>query len=89
MYNFIGSLKQVEDEKEKRADDLYEMSKPLARYADDEDLDTHLKQKEIESLDPMLEYIQAKKRKKETKEGKGNERKLSIYLLHNSNEIVE
>lgn len=48
------------------------MSKPLARYADDDDLDKTLKQKEISGLDPMLEYIHRKKRKKEAKEGKGN-----------------
>lgn len=48
------------------------MSKPLARYADDDDLDKTLKQKEISGLDPMLEYINRKKRKKEAKEGKGN-----------------
>lgn len=32
-------MKQVEDKKEKLASDLHEMSKPLARYIDDEDLD--------------------------------------------------
>ncbi|XP_076237579.1 uncharacterized protein LOC143181180 [Calliopsis andreniformis] len=58
-------LKQVEDREEKLKDDLYEMSKPLARYADDPDLDKRLKEQEREG-DPMLEYI----KQKQIKEGK-------------------
>lgn len=58
-------LKQVEDREEKLKDDLYEMSKPLARYADDADLDKRLKEQEREG-DPMLEYI----KQKQIKEGK-------------------
>lgn len=38
------------------------MSKPLARYADDKDLDDMLKNKEWDG-DPMLEYIRKKKKK--------------------------
>lgn len=52
-------LKQVEDAEERLADTLKEMSKPLARYADDEDLDNFLKAQEREG-DPMLEYIRNK-----------------------------
>lgn len=48
---------------EKVADDLHEMSKPLARYKDDEDLENLLKARERED-DPMLEYIKSKKAKK-------------------------
>lgn len=59
------SLKQVEDRQEKLKDDLYEMSKPLARYADDADLDKRLREQEREG-DPMLEYI----KQKQIKEGK-------------------
>ncbi|XP_043261828.1 BUD13 homolog isoform X2 [Colletes gigas] len=58
-------LKQVEDREEKLKDDLYEMSKPLARYADDADLDKTLREQEREG-DPMLEYI----KQKQIKEGK-------------------
>ncbi|KAG7198667.1 hypothetical protein KM043_006022 [Ampulex compressa] len=58
-------LKQVEDRAEKIKDDLYEMSKPLARYADDVDLDKHLREQEREG-DPMLDYI----KQKQIKEGK-------------------
>jgi len=42
------------------------MSKPLARYADDEDLDQHLRDQEREG-DPMLEYIRSKKTQDTTK----------------------
>lgn len=41
------------------------MSKPLARYADDADLDKILREQEREG-DPMLEYI----KQKQIKEGK-------------------
>lgn len=41
--------------------DLYEMSKPLARYADDADLDTYLRDQEREG-DPMAEYLKSKKK---------------------------
>ncbi|KOC67324.1 BUD13 like protein [Habropoda laboriosa] len=52
-------LKQVEDREERLKDDLYEMSKPLARYADDVDLDKRLREQDREG-DPMLEYIKQK-----------------------------
>lgn len=60
-----SSLKQVEDHEEKLKDDLYEMNKPLARYADDADLDKQLREQEREG-DPMLKYI----KQKQIKEGK-------------------
>ena len=47
---------------EKVADELYEMSKPLARYADDEDLERMLKERERKG-DPMLAFIKKKKAK--------------------------
>lgn len=62
-------LKQVEDYEEKLAQDLHEMSKPLARYADDEDLEKYLKEQEREG-DPMLDYIRKKKKKKVIESGK-------------------
>ncbi|XP_014211494.1 BUD13 homolog [Copidosoma floridanum] len=58
-------LKQVEDRSQKLQRDLHEMSKPLARYADDEDLDKELRMKDRED-DPMLAYF----KEKEIKEGK-------------------
>lgn len=61
-------LKQVENENQKMADQLYEMSKPLARYADDEDLEKYLKEQEREG-DPMLAYIRKKKKKKKIEAG--------------------
>lgn len=55
----------MEDREEKLKSDLYEMSKPLARYADDADLDKELRDQEREG-DPMLRYI----KQKQIKEGK-------------------
>ncbi|EFN66053.1 BUD13-like protein [Camponotus floridanus] len=60
-------LKQVEDREEKLKNDLYEINKPLARYADDADLDKQLREQEREG-DPMLKYI----KQKQIKEGKRN-----------------
>lgn len=62
-------LKQIEDANDKIAEELKEMSKPLARYADDEDLDKYLKEQEREG-DPMLAYIRKKKKKLVVEEGK-------------------
>ncbi|KAF7266519.1 uncharacterized protein LOC143204138 [Rhynchophorus ferrugineus] len=56
-------MKQVDDANDKLNNDLYEMSKPLARYADDNDLEQYLKQQERDG-DPMLQYIRQKKRQK-------------------------
>ena len=49
------------------------MSKPLARYADDKDLDEELRKQDREG-DVMLDYI----KKKELKEGK---REPGIYKM--------
>ncbi|KAJ4435331.1 hypothetical protein ANN_17941 [Periplaneta americana] len=62
-------LKQVEDQKENLQHALHEMSKPLARYADDEDLEQHLRNQEREG-DPMLEYIRSKKTEEDTTKSK-------------------
>nr|CAD7260353.1 unnamed protein product [Timema shepardi] len=56
----VSSLKQVEEQKQNLEHAIKEMSKPLARYADDEDLDKHLRDQEREG-DPMLDYIRSKK----------------------------
>ncbi|XP_057318713.1 BUD13 homolog [Microplitis mediator] len=58
-------LKQVDDRAEKLKQDSYEMTKPLARYADDADLDALQRAEEREG-DPMLNFI----KEKQIKEGK-------------------
>lgn len=55
----------MEDREEKLKNDLHEMNKPLARYADDADLDKVLREQERDG-DPMLRYI----KQKQVKEGK-------------------
>ncbi|KAL1517240.1 hypothetical protein ABEB36_001029 [Hypothenemus hampei] len=62
-------LKQIDDANEKLQSELHEMSKPLARYADDEDLEKYLKEQERDG-DPMLAYIRKKKKRKAIDEGK-------------------
>ncbi|CAB0001104.1 unnamed protein product, partial [Nesidiocoris tenuis] len=51
-----SNLKQVQDQEERLVDMAREMSKPFARYADDDDLEKALKAQEREG-DPMLDYI--------------------------------
>lgn len=53
-------LKQFEEMEKKRAEYVHEASKPLARAADDEDLQKHLKEQEWAD-DPMLQYMRKKK----------------------------
>ncbi|RZF44284.1 hypothetical protein LSTR_LSTR006834 [Laodelphax striatellus] len=52
-------VKQSEDAAERVASAIHEMAKPLARYANDDDLERHLKAQEREG-DPMLDYIRRK-----------------------------
>ena len=54
-------LKQIEEKQKRLAEEEYEMSKPLARYKDDEDLDAHLREQELVD-DPMLEYFRQRKK---------------------------
>lgn len=56
-------LKQIEDFQERVADEMHEQSKPLARYANDADLDDYLKQ-QYRAGDPMAEYFQSKSKEK-------------------------
>ena len=65
----LFSVTQTKQIKEKVADDLHEMEKPLARYRDDKDLDNMLKAQERED-DPMLAYMKQRKIKQNIKEGK-------------------
>lgn len=62
-------VKQLEDYKERVAAETYEESKPLARYADDRDLDVYLKSKARDG-DPMAEYMQKHVKKSNTGPGK-------------------
>lgn len=55
-----------QDMQQKMVDEtVHEMSKPLARYKDDEDLDAMLKEQDREG-DPMLAYMKKKKAKENT-----------------------
>ena len=62
-------MKQSKSERDKVQDDLYEMSKPLARYKNDADLDQMLRDRE-RAEDPMLAFLQKKKVKEDVKAGK-------------------
>ena len=72
MYKLFvhSSVAQSKNAREKLYDDLYEMSKPLARYAEDEDLEKQLKERERDG-DPMLVFI------KKTRKVKIKQRELS------------
>lgn len=74
-------LQQVEDQNKKIEEQLHEMNKPLARYADDEDLEKFLKEQEREG-DPMLNYIRKKKKKEKVAAGISGkkERKQFLYI---------
>jgi pre-mRNA-splicing factor CWC26 len=52
----VATLRMAE---EKIQEELYEMSKPLARYADDEDLERMLKARERDG-NPILKFIKKK-----------------------------
>ncbi|RWS25037.1 protoporphyrinogen oxidase-like protein [Leptotrombidium deliense] len=69
-------LKQKEDKETKAADALYEMTKPLARYEDDADLDKLLREKEQDE-DPMLQYMRKKKAKERIEEA--NQKGEKVY----------
>ncbi|KRT78260.1 hypothetical protein AMK59_7037 [Oryctes borbonicus] len=75
-------LKQVEDATEKLNSDLHEMNKPLARYADDEDLERHLKEMEREG-DPMLQYLRKKRQKQDIEAGKPSKPKFEGEFMPN------
>lgn len=70
-------LKQVNSLEERTNEVLKEMDKPLARFADDEDRDKFLRERELED-DPMLKYIRKKKVKEETKKAESEGR---VYMV--------
>ena len=63
-------LKQGEAQSTKLAEDIHEMSKPLARFAGDEDLEQMLREQDREG-DPMAAYMAKKKAKSGGVDGKG------------------
>ncbi|XP_030374478.1 BUD13 homolog [Scaptodrosophila lebanonensis] len=70
LYDRWGKgVKQVEDQKARNAEFLHEASKPVARYANDEDLEQHLRARE-HADDPMLEYMREKRKKQEKQSNK-------------------
>ena len=68
------SVANVQAAQDKMADELYEMSKPLARYADDEDLERMLKAREREG-DPMLAFIRKSRPQPSAATDKGSREK--------------
>ncbi|KAM8703670.1 hypothetical protein ACLKA7_008316 [Drosophila subpalustris] len=65
LYDRWGKgLKQLEDQEARHAEMSHEAAKPVARYANDEDLDRHLREQE-HADDPMLHYMQEKRKKRE------------------------
>ncbi|XP_057366904.1 BUD13 homolog [Daphnia carinata] len=64
-------LKQGESQSTKLAEDVHEMSKPLARFAGDEDLERLLRDQDREG-DPMAAYMAKKKAKSGDGKGKAS-----------------
>ena len=62
-------MAQVKSAQEKLEDELYEMTKPLARSQEDEDLERLLKGREREG-DPMLAFIKKKQKREQQLSGK-------------------
>ena len=62
-------MAQVKSAQEKLEDELYEMTKPLARSREDEDLERLLKGREREG-DPMLAFIKKKQKRELQLSGK-------------------
>ncbi|CAO1353811.1 unnamed protein product [Diamesa hyperborea] len=61
-------LKQIEDFEKRTEEYKHEVNKPLARMADDQDLQDHLKDQE-RADDPMLQYMRKKKTEENRKKG--------------------
>lgn len=74
---------QAQSYQEKLQDDLYEMSKPLARYADDEDLERMLKARE-RAGDPMLAFLKkpSSKTNSNRKPKKGTQYNTQLKTIH-------
>ena len=83
-------MQQSKSAQDKVQDDLYEMSKPLARYKSDEDLDKMLRDRE-RAEDPMLAFMQKKKAKQDVIAGKKGNILVShpVVTLWNNNEVQQ
>lgn len=67
VYDLWGKgLKQIEEYKSRVETETHEMNKPMARYANDEDLEEYLKNQCLDG-DPMAEYF--RKKRNETQSG--------------------
>jgi len=71
-------VKQTADRADTLADQVHEASKPLARYQDDVDLDSKLREEE-RAEDPMLAFIRGKKKKEQAKSGVKKLKELPKY----------
>lgn len=76
----IFSMKQTEAIQARIAEDLHEMDKPMARGADDQDLEVYLKNREREE-DPMLQYMRKKKEKQSGAKSKNSSRESQFYVI--------
>lgn len=66
VYDRWGAgLKQIEDFKQRVATESHEMSKPVARYAGDDDLEEYLRS-QCRDGDPMAKYMQKKTSEKQS-----------------------
>ncbi|CAH1391647.1 unnamed protein product [Nezara viridula] len=77
-------LKQIEEAEERVADYLHEVNKPLARYANDQDLDRMLKARDREG-DPMLDYIRNKQSESIDVDNRGKPTYQGYYLPNRFN----
>lgn len=69
IYDRWGAgVKQVEEHQRRRDEEQHEMSKPVARYAGDADLEEHLRKQERDG-DPMLAYMREKERERKIGSG--------------------
>ncbi|ALC47076.1 CG13625 [Drosophila busckii] len=70
LYDRWGKgLKQLEQRQARQDEMAHEAAKPVARYANDEDLDRHLREQE-HADDPMLNYIRQKRKNRELQSDK-------------------
>lgn len=77
VYDRWGAgLKQIEDFEQRIAVETHEMSKPIARYADDNDLEDYLRN-QCRDGDPMAKYMQ----KKTTEKQSGPRKSILLLLL--------
>ncbi|KAM7534895.1 hypothetical protein Aperf_G00000112823 [Anoplocephala perfoliata] len=78
----------VKEQEQKLQEDQLEASKPLARYADDQELNAH--QKEIiRPEDPLAAYFEAKRQRKEEKKKKKKKKSKSKKGDDDSGEELE